>query len=766
MTYTLLFLERDGLRQGRQHGIAETLAQAWDVDSIPFDRKAAPNYGVAAWSKAHGRAPDATCSWEEHGRQFWHPTMADYVRWAVAQGIAPLHIDLGHLDHRRAYIVDRYRPDGRTLVDEDWPSFPDTAPDWTACDPRLSRYRDGALSNLELAKRMEPVRPPGYVVFWTQCSTHLSRLKNTWPCLVNDVARRIAPLRLIVKTGPCRPRGWEGIEKTAGVEVTRHDKADPLQNARLALGAEYSVIVTSSVVNELVLWGLPVASLGDGRFRDKGVFHEVMSWREFTPAFRPPVHEAGRNRYLNWWLANSAYRNQLSERYAAVIERTRRDLMRPVSARAPSSAVPAGKAGAASALQNDVASGEASREEQAITTVTTVYVADERSERVTFECLAAVAREFPESPRIAAVDLAPPAAVERMKGLGFEVVTVDGGKPPRMNRLLGAAVEAARTPFVLTVESDVILKPGAGVGFRALLGVFDESADIGAIEAVTVDENGKPKHPVSDRLRANPPVYGERAGMRLRLDPRFPTFCGVCFRRADMLKINWAKCRALAWCDKDSWTQLPNRKALIAQGVTAFHYRQVARQAARARASAEPRPEESAMHKSSFSEMRRLLRVHRGGAEWTQPLRVLDVGSMSVNKNFPHTYREHMAPAWTYRGCDLAPGKNVDFVMAGPYMIQERGDDYDVVISGQCLEHVQLPWMLVQEMARVCKPSGLLILTVPWNQQIHRYPLDCWRILPDGWRALAAWVGLDVEQAYTNERDSWLVARKRKDANS
>ena len=730
MTRTLLFLDRDNLRQGRQHGIADTLREAgWSVDQISFNRSTV-DCGVAAWAKEHGGLPDATCSWEEHGRMFWHPTMGDYVGWALANGVAPLHIDLGHLDHRRAYIVDRYRPDGRTLIDEDWAATPDTPPDWDAHDGRFAAYRENQRARLIAATAEPPLRESPYVAFWTQCSRSLSRLPGSWPDLISGIAERIAPTKLAVKFGPTKPRGHEEWERRSGIDVIFHDKSDPLQNVRLAVGAQYNIIVTSSVVNEFVLWGLPVASLGNGRFHDKGVFHEIQSLEELTPDFRPETFRAGRDRYLNWWLANLAYRDQLADRFAAVIDRTRRELM-------------------------------PERHGRGITTVTTVYIADERSERVTFECLEAVAREFPEAPKLAAVDLAPPAAVERMKAIGFEIVTVEGGAPPRMNRLLGAATEAARTPFVLTVESDAILNPGAGDGFRSLLGVFDESADIGAIEAVTVDERGRPKHPVSHRLQSNPPVYGERAGFRLCVDPRFPTFCAVVFRRADMLRVDWAKCRPLEWCDKGSWTQLPNRKALIAEGVTAYHYRQVARQAARASAA---ETEEEAMHKSSWAEMRRLLRVHLGRAEWTKPLRVLDVGSMSVNKNFPHTYREHMAPAWAYRGCDIAPGKNVDFVMAAPYMIQERGDDYDAVISGQCLEHVQYPWLLVQEMARVCKAGGLLILTVPWNQQIHRYPLDCWRILPDGWRGLAAWAGLDVEQAYTNERDSWLVARKRKAA--
>jgi len=162
---------------------------------------------------------------------------------------------------------------------------------------------------------------------------------------------------------------------------------------------------------------------------------------------------------------------------------------------------------------------------------------------------------------------------------------------------------------------------------------------------------------------------------------------------------------------------------------------------------------------SSWLEMKAALSRHLAGRE-REPLRILDVGAMAVNPKFPRTYREHMAPAWVYRGCDVSHGPNVDLVQVAAYVIQERGEDYDVVISGQCLEHVQWPWVLMGEMARVLRPGGLLIATTPWHWGIHRYPLDCWRVLPDGWQALFAWAGLHGVQTYTKGRDSWGIARK------
>ena len=162
------------------------------------------------------------------------------------------------------------------------------------------------------------------------------------------------------------------------------------------------------------------------------------------------------------------------------------------------------------------------------------------------------------------------------------------------------------------------------------------------------------------------------------------------------------------------------------------------------------------MHESSWRHMAKVLQHHLRSAHMT-PLRVLDVGAMSVNVTYPHTYREHMSPHWIYRGCDLAPGKNVDLVQPGPYALPAEDGEYDVVISGQCLEHVERPFRLVAEMARALKPGGLMFLTAPWSQREHRYPIDCWRIMPDGMKALLADAGLTCLAAYTIENDCWGI---------
>ncbi len=150
---------------------------------------------------------------------------------------------------------------------------------------------------------------------------------------------------------------------------------------------------------------------------------------------------------------------------------------------------------------------------------------------------------------------------------------------------------------------------------------------------------------------------------------------------------------------------------------------------------------------------------------------VLDVGSQNING----TYQLLIAtnPNWKYVGLDQAHGKNVDVVVQNPYRWPEvSNNSYDVIISGQMFEHCPQFWKVAEEIQRVLKPGGLLCIIVPcWYGHEHRYPVDCYRFLPDGLRAIADSIGFNVIIAdYVNRwkpaidtghwNDTILVARK------
>lgn len=133
------------------------------------------------------------------------------------------------------------------------------------------------------------------------------------------------------------------------------------------------------------------------------------------------------------------------------------------------------------------------------------------------------------------------------------------------------------------------------------------------------------------------------------------------------------------------------------------------------------------MHSSAYADMQELI---SHAPDWTRT--VLDVGSYDENgTNRPMCEDK----GWAYTGLDIRPGDNVD-VVAPPYEYPFADNSFDCVVSGQAAEHVEDLARWVRECVRVLKPGGRLCITTVWKCQVHRYPIDTWRILPDGMKWL------------------------------
>jgi SAM-dependent methyltransferase len=167
------------------------------------------------------------------------------------------------------------------------------------------------------------------------------------------------------------------------------------------------------------------------------------------------------------------------------------------------------------------------------------------------------------------------------------------------------------------------------------------------------------------------------------------------------------------------------------------------------------------MHKSSLDKMAWFVSEYL--AEFKGINReILDLGSFDVNGSYKAFFTD---PNWHYQGIDMEAGKNVDIVLKNPYLWKEiKSKSQDVVISGQAFEHVEFFWVLIDEIARVVKPGGLICIIAPSRGYEHRYPVDCWRFYPDAFRALAKYAGLELlhvetqwdRKGYTeDDSDDW-----------
>ena len=176
------------------------------------------------------------------------------------------------------------------------------------------------------------------------------------------------------------------------------------------------------------------------------------------------------------------------------------------------------------------------------------------------------------------------------------------------------------------------------------------------------------------------------------------------------------------------------------------------------------------MHPSSFDKMTAFAEkyLHDRRAE---PLVIFDLGSQDFNGSYRPLFDRK---PWRYLGIDMAAGKNVDIVLRDPYRWREiKSRSADVIVSGQTFEHTEFFWLTIQEMKRALKPGGICCILAPSAGPEHQYPVDCWRVYPDGLRALARYAGFETLEAWTqwedlpqydNESNKWhdsvLVARR------
>lgn len=150
------------------------------------------------------------------------------------------------------------------------------------------------------------------------------------------------------------------------------------------------------------------------------------------------------------------------------------------------------------------------------------------------------------------------------------------------------------------------------------------------------------------------------------------------------------------------------------------------------------------MHFSSYEHMEDVATRHLAGRK---ALSVVDIGSYDVNGTYRPLFTK---PDWSYTGVDLEKGPGVDVVLESPYVLPFASGSVDVVISGQAFEHVEYFWLSWLEMVRVLAPGGLILLIAPSRGPEHRYPQDCWRFYPDGYRALAKYGDCELLEVTTD----------------
>ena len=122
-------------------------------------------------------------------------------------------------------------------------------------------------------------------------------------------------------------------------------------------------------------------------------------------------------------------------------------------------------------------------------------------------------------------------------------------------------------------------------------------------------------------------------------------------------------------------------------------------------------------------------------------MRVLEIGPDKI----PSTYCKIVGEgSITWDTLDIADDPRLTYSGAGEYSFPVDDGAYDIVLSGQVLEHVRKIWVWIKEVARVCREDGHVIIINPVSWPYHEAPVDCWRAFPEGMRALYDEGGLEV----------------------
>jgi SAM-dependent methyltransferase len=121
-------------------------------------------------------------------------------------------------------------------------------------------------------------------------------------------------------------------------------------------------------------------------------------------------------------------------------------------------------------------------------------------------------------------------------------------------------------------------------------------------------------------------------------------------------------------------------------------------------------------------------------------MRVLEIGP-----GFPSPYQKMVGDdSIKWETIDIRNDPRLTYVAESEYSFPLADNTFDVVLSGQVMEHVRKIWKWMPELARVCEVGGLVITINPVSWPYHEHPYDCWRAFPEGMRALYEDSSLEV----------------------
>ena len=114
---------------------------------------------------------------------------------------------------------------------------------------------------------------------------------------------------------------------------------------------------------------------------------------------------------------------------------------------------------------------------------------------------------------------------------------------------------------------------------------------------------------------------------------------------------------------------------------------------------------------------------------------VYEFGSLQVAGQEAFADLRALFPGREYVGADMREGLGVDRVL-NLHNIELPHESVGTVLCLDTLEHVEYPHRALEEVYRILKPDGLVVISSVMNFHIHNFPNDYWRFTPEAFKSL------------------------------
>jgi SAM-dependent methyltransferase len=114
---------------------------------------------------------------------------------------------------------------------------------------------------------------------------------------------------------------------------------------------------------------------------------------------------------------------------------------------------------------------------------------------------------------------------------------------------------------------------------------------------------------------------------------------------------------------------------------------------------------------------------------------VYEFGSLQVPGQEGFADLRPFFPGKKYIGADMRAGPGVDLIL-NLHRIDLPAESAGTVLLFDTIEHVEFPRKAMEEIKRILRPDGMLIISSVMNFPIHEYPYDYWRFTPEAFRSL------------------------------